>query len=284
MGFLSAKTKGVRKAARRKRALPRAAMIGLTAAGTVVVACAFIWAVGSGWFAIKREEITQSFFDFSARNGLALTAVAIEGRVETPRADVLAAIGANRGGALLGLDIAAIRARLESLPWVVSAVVERHFPDRLSVTLQEAKPLALWQRDQQLYLVSREGKILATKDLGKYADLLIVVGEDAPRHAEELLTLLESQSDLRAHVQAAVFVGKRRWNLHMDNGVDIKLPETGAAEAWQTFADIERAQGLLEKDIRAVDLRLPDRIVVQQAHPDKSDGMTIKKTDKKNET
>ena len=56
---------------------------------------------------------------------------------------------------------------LAALPWIVSAEVERRYPDRLVVTVTEAEPLALWQRKQKLFLVSRDGKVIETADLAQ---------------------------------------------------------------------------------------------------------------------
>ncbi|MCH7555160.1 MAG: cell division protein FtsQ, partial [Proteobacteria bacterium] len=57
----------------------------------------------------------------------------------------------------------------------------------------------------------------------------------------------------------------RRWNLRLDNGVDVELPEAGINAAWRRLADIERRHRLLSRDITAIDLRLPDRLVVRPA-------------------
>jgi cell division protein FtsQ len=47
----------------------------------------------------------------------------------------------------------------------------------------------------------------------------------------------------------------------------VKLPEDGALEAWRHFADLNRRNNLLDKDVTVVDLRQPDRVVVRQGHP-----------------
>jgi len=60
-----------------------------------------------------------------------------------------------------------------------------------------------------------------------------------------------------------VLVGGRRWNLHLDNGIDVRLPEENGAAAWSSLARIEREHKVLEKDLVSVDLRDPDRLVVR---------------------
>ena len=225
------------------------------------------WAISSGWVVETFEAAHQALLQTTAASGFALREIRVEGRGETAVADILSAVGANRGDPILGIDIDAVRQRLEDLPWIETASVERRFPDQLIVSVTEAEPMALWQRSQKLFLVSRDGAVIETANLGKYAKLLIIVGEEAPKKAQDLFDILAQEPDLRTHVTAAVLVGKRRWNIRMDNDVDVKLPEDGALEAWRHFADLNRQNNLLDKDVTIVDLRQPDRVVVRQGHP-----------------
>jgi cell division protein FtsQ len=236
-------------------------------AAVIAVAAPIYWAVSSGWIVDTVEAAHQGLLKTTAASGFALREVRVEGRGETAVADILSAVRANRGDPILGIDIDAVRQRLEDLPWIETASVERRFPDQLIVSVTEAEPMALWQRSQKLYLVSRDGAVIETANLGKYAKLLIIVGDEAPKKAQDLFDILAQEPELRTHVTAAVLVGKRRWNIRMDNDIDVKLPEDGALEAWRHFADLNRQDNLLDKDVTVVDLRQPDRVVVRQGHP-----------------
>ena len=92
-----------------------------------------------------------------------------------------------------------------------------------------------------------------------------MVGEGAPAHTAELLAILSREPDLQAQVAASVRVGKRRWNLRLTNGIDVRLPEADTAEAWAELARVERDHGLLKRDILAIDLRLADRMILRMA-------------------
>jgi cell division protein FtsQ len=236
-------------------------------AAVVAVVAPVYWALSGGWFVATIDAAHQGLLQMTAASGFALREVRVEGRGETAVADILSAVGANRGDPILGIDIDAVRQRLEDLPWIETAGVERRFPDQLVVSVTEAEPMALWQRNRKLYLVSRDGAVIETANLGKYAKLVIIVGEEAPEKAQGLFDILAQEPDLRSHVTAAVLVGKRRWNIRMDNDVDVKLPEDGAHEAWRRFAELNRENDLLDKDVTVVDLRQPDRVVVRQGHP-----------------
>jgi cell division protein FtsQ len=255
----------------RKR--PRSALqrwtlrFGFAFGGCAAIGGLLLWGVQSGWLPDRAAWAGDTALGLSAEAGLSLQTIEVRGRGETRQADILGAINAARGAPLLSLDIDAMRERLTALPWIVAAEIERHYPDRLLVTVKEAEPLALWQRNKQLFLVSRAGKVIETADLGKYSDLLVIVGDKAPERAEALFDLLAQQPELRSRVTAAVFVGKRRWNLRFGKDLDVKLPEAAPEAAWQRLAQLQRQYGVLDRDVSVIDLRLPDQIVLRQAHP-----------------
>jgi cell division protein FtsQ len=217
----------------------------------------------------------------SAHLGLSVQQVLVDGRVETPAADVLHVLDVSRNAPILAFHPAEAKAELEKLPWVKTASVERRLPNIVYVRLIERQPLALWQRSGQLTLIDHDGVEIPGADLSRFGNLPVVVGDGAPRHAGDLLALLATEPDLAKRVSAAVRVGDRRWNLRLDLGqgrtVDALLPEQNPGAAWARLADLDHAQGLFDHNIVAVDLRFPDRLIVRvvqatppsAAHPDK---------------
>ena len=225
------------------------------------------WSIASGWTGYLMAAASQRFVIASAGAGYGLATLEIEGRKETPRQDVMLALGALKGDAILEVDLEAARQRIVDLPWVTAAVVERRLPSTLRVTLTEAEPLALWQKNGIFYLVSRTGDVLVVKDIARFGKLPVIIGDAAPQRAGDLFAMLALESGLQRRVTAAVLVGNRRWNLRFDNGVDVKLPEMAAQAAWLRFANLERQYHLLDKDVSVIDLRQDDKLIVRQAHP-----------------
>jgi len=154
---------------------------------------------------------------------------------------------------------------VEAIGWVREAVVERRFPDTIFLRIEERDPLALWQKNGRLFVIDNDGVVIKGASPQNYALLPVIVGDDAPANAGLLLTVLASEPSLHQRVAAAVRVGGRRWNLRFDNGVDVELPEQNFAAAWRRLAEFERIHQLLARDITAIDLRLPDRLVVRPA-------------------
>ncbi len=227
-------------------------------------------------YAWKAGVVDQALADLNATvvettvgAGFALDEVMVAGRTETDPAAILDAIGLERGAPLLTLDLAAARERLEALPWVATAAVERRLPDTLYVRLTERRPMAIWQNDRRFVVIDRDGRPLADAlELASRGSRIIdtlphVVGPTAPRHAPELLEALARAPELQGRVAAATRVGDRRWNLKLDNGVVVKLPEAGMAMALRQLAEMQRTGRLIDRDVVAIDMRIPDRMVVQ---------------------
>jgi cell division protein FtsQ len=221
------------------------------------------WLVMSGWVDRQAATLNASLIDLSADLGFTVERVLADGRKETTSSQVLATIGVRLGEPIFAVDLIAARDRLLTLPWVATATIERRLPDTLYVRITETEPLALWQKQQRLHLLGGDGDVIDGAPIERFANLLVVVGPDAPRHAAALLDLLGTQPELRQRVTAAIRVGGRRWNLRLDNGIDVKLPEENAAAAWGQLAQLERDYGILGRDLAVIDLRRPDQLLVR---------------------
>jgi cell division protein FtsQ len=224
-----------------------------------------VWLWQTGWVARAADRIERDIVAVSAGLGLTIQDVLLVGRHETTRDEVVVALGVKRGQPLLAFDPVAAKARLDALTWVRSAAVERVLPDTVRVRIEERKPLALWQRNRKLVLVDLEGRVIRTKSLSRFRHLPLIVGDDAPRHAASLLNELMSEPKLLSRVTAAVRVAGRRWNLRLDNGIDVRLPAQALGAAWTRLAELEKEHGLLGRDLRVIDLRFPDRLVLRLA-------------------
>ena len=241
------------------------ALKGAVALAGLLCLATVIGLVGSGWAGRKLDRLAEGLGRASAAVGLSVDEVFVEGRQRTRPGQLLAAIEVTRGDPILGFDPQAARARVEALPWISRVTVERRLPSVVYLRIEERTPIALWQEGGAVAVIDEAGVAIPGARPQDFAGLTLVVGPDAPAHAAELLRLLESEPELRQRVVAAVRVGGRRWNLRFLGGTDVRLPETGAAQAWAQFARIERQHGVLQRDVDSIDLRLPDRLVVHTA-------------------
>jgi cell division protein FtsQ len=198
----------------------------------------------------------------TAASGLRVQNVVIEGRANTPEPLLRAAIGVSKGDPILGFSVEQARTRIETLSWVEHATVERRLPGTVVVFVQERRPFAIWQNHGQFQLVDRAGQVV-NQDISQFRKLPKIVGEGAPEAAAPLLDALTDRPALGEKMMAAVRVGQRRWNLHMKNGTDVMLPEGHEVVAMDRLLALEQDHSLLERPLAAIDMRLPDRLVLQ---------------------
>ena len=197
--------------------------------------------------------------------GLAADDIRITGLTNHEPDVLLSAIGVTPGSSLIGFDAGLSRRILENLDWVQSAKVQRLFPNKLEIFVEERKPFAIWQRDNAYYVIDETGAAMSGIPAARMVSLPLVSGEGANVAAADLINQLSAIPELMLQVKAAARVGDRRWTLYLDNGVTVLLPEQDWQSALQTLHALDRSQQLLSKGIRSVDMRVPKRLSVQVA-------------------
>jgi len=200
----------------------------------------------------------------STHLGLRVQEVVVEGRQKTPEPLLRAALGVSAGDPILGFSLADARARIETINWVQSATVERRLPGTIVVQLQERRPFAVWQHQGRFVLIDRDGNTVTDSFVASFATQVpLVVGAGAPAAAASLLDALAAYPMILSHMVAAVRVGERRWNLRMNNGADVLLPESAEAPALAKLKELQSTYTLLDRPLQVIDLRLPDRMVIR---------------------
>ena len=237
------------------------ALVIIGGLGTTIAGPVWLWR--SGWVTETTNALWRSAIRHSVDMGFSVEDVRLEGRRYANKERLIKALGLRRGDPILTFDIAAARQRLLALPWIREASIRRRLPDMIQISIQERQPMALWQRKGRLALVDTYGEVVTKNNLGRFRDLIIIVGKDAPRHASTLFAMLDSEPVLARQVTAAVWVGARRWNVQLKPGIRVELPETDPHLAWQRLARMDQEHKLLSRDVKTIDLRLPDKLIVE---------------------
>jgi cell division protein FtsQ len=244
---------------RRQKRLLRPAVWGVAGVGAVV----FVTALA------RHAEPGDSLSSLRERLGgmvpMRVQHIVIQGRANTPEPLLRAAHGVSPGQPTLAFSVEQARQRIETLSWVEHATVERRLPGTIVVSLTEKRPFAIWQNQGRFTLIDRDGQVVADQDLADFRHLPLVVGAGAPEHAAALLDALAKVPAVQSRVVAAVRVGERRWNLHLNNGADVLLPEGAESAALTKLMELQASIALLDRPLQLVDMRLPDRLVIRPA-------------------
>ncbi|HWA61643.1 MAG TPA: cell division protein FtsQ/DivIB [Caulobacteraceae bacterium] len=250
----------------------------LALAGTaLVVVAGLAVALATGGRAQKIADATTTGFESQlAHAGLRLRAVHLQGASKPAEAEILPAAGVGRDQPLVGLDLAAIRDRVEHVGWVKSAKVIRLWPDTLVIAVEERKLLAVWEHAGHATVIDAEGHVVTEADPGRFASLPLVVGEGADQAAAAILPVLARHPRVAQRVEALVRVDDRRWDLRLKDGGLIQLPATGEDEALIRLGQLEDKSRILELGLARIDLRDPEMVAVRPratAAPVVSDGV-----------
>lgn len=232
-----------------------AAIVG----GTVAVA--LIIASLAGVPALAKAQIAKIAADagFEVRN------VRVSGTSRMDEQQVYARALATRKQAMPDVDIGKLREELRALPWVRDARVSIQLPHTLAIDIVEREPHAVLEKPDRLMLIDAAGVELEPIAADKTKGMLRLAGPGAGRQAPALETLLAAAPALAPKVEAAEWVGNRRWNLTFTTGQLLALPEgeVEAATALVKFARLDGKNRLLGGKVIAFDMRTPPRLYLR---------------------
>ena len=262
---------------------PIMALCGVLAVLVLLGALFASGVIGRGFRAVDRTLET-----ISANAGFGISEIHITGNRRTPYSQVLEVLGMKPGQSIFSADVWQARERLAHLEWVATAEIHRRYPDAIFVNLVEKRPFALWQApvnssgdargEAPIWVVERNGKLITTHEIDKFRRLPKLVGEGAPGAAADLVDAVAAHRAIAARIAAYQRISKRRWNLILDDGVVVQLPEI----AWQKQLDaLEHLiidGSILERDVTQIDLRSPTHYFFLLKNGEKKDAVRGKET------
>lgn len=212
------------------------------------------------------DYLTEEFYNLTTRLGFTLDDILVEGRQKTSQQALLEILNLKRGDNILTLDLNDLKNRIESLPWIKQAEIRRsYFPNILHLSLEERQVASIWQISEKFHPIDTDGNVINAPYKPDYP-ILLIVGEEAPQHINELLSIIKADNDIWSRIKVANYISKRRWNLILDdieNGITIKLPEDNVEEAWKKLVKLDHTQGLLKRKLTIIDLRLKNKVIVK---------------------
>ena len=215
--------------------------------------------------------------------GAAVAAATLADLAQTPefRVDTLDVVGASPGvtaaimdvtdGVLpqnsFSLDIEQIRQVILRVPAIESATLFVKPGGILEVRIAERRPAAVWRHEFGLALVDRDGRRIGSlESRSERENLPLIVGEGAPEAIDEALELFKVARPIFGRIRGLRKVGERRWDLVLDRGQTIKLPESRATDVLRRITQLHLEHRLLDRFVTVVDFRLPDRPVLRVEH------------------
>ncbi len=198
----------------------------------------------------------------SVSAGMVATELVLNGNDHLNVADIEVELAGLLGSAMLTLDPRLAATELKKNRWIKTAQVRKVYPDTLVVDISERKPVALWKSENRLYLISSDG-VAIDQAQAKHALLPQVVGGGANRVAAEFLSTMALYPELAGRARAYVRVAERRWNVVLDGGLTVLLPDEDWKQALGQLKQLQLEKKILDREIVQLDMRMPDRLVMK---------------------
>jgi cell division protein FtsQ len=232
--------------------LPTPVDVKLMNATSLVLALAFAGMLGMflvSWL------LQQNLFRLSAikvRGDLA------HNNAVTLRANVVPRLTGN----FFTVDLAGARSAFEAVPWVRKAVVQREFPNRLKVVLQEHQAIALWGQDGEARLVNSYGEVFEANQGDVESDDLPLLNGPAGQAGlvlQAYRVLAPVFEKLDARLEQLELTGRGSWRARLDDGAMLELGQ-GSVEELQSrarrfTATLTQVSSKFGRQLESADLR-----------------------------
>jgi len=223
-----------------------------------------IWLGNEG----RREAIVTAAADLrdqiQSRPEFRVNVMAIDGASPEVAADIRNIIPVDFPISSFDLELSDLHALVHELPAVADASLRIRQGGVLQIDVTERVPAAVWRNDAGLDLVDATGAVVRgalVRDA--YPDLPLIAGEGADAHVAQALDLIHAAGPLLPRMRGVVRMGERRWDMVLDRGQRILLPENAPVQALERVIMLSEAQDMLARDLAVVDMRLAERPTIR---------------------
>ena len=221
---------------------------------------------------MDQERLKNDLLKLTADAGLTLEVIQLHGRAHTPQETLLTVADLKIGTPILGIDLRELHSKIIRIGWVEDAIVERRLPSIIRISLRERIPIAMLQNNGKHKLIDSSGAIINGADPSQFTHLTVVTGKNAAPHAASILSILKTEPELFSEIWAVTYKSERRWDVHLKNGMAVRLPEIDPVSAWSRLAMIDRKRDIISRDLAVIDLRVPHQLVVEPNIPVRGKG------------
>ena len=179
----------------------------------------------------------------------------------------------------LTLDLFSVRQKIEALDTVKSVALVKRVGGILDIIVTPRTPVAVMKDGVALVLLDENGVrsgTIATRRTRLDLPLITGLGAQANlAEARAMLALMAQLSpDLSARILGLARVGERRWDILLDRGQIIQLPQDNAERALAQVIEWQNRANILTRDISIVDMRNLERPIVRLSTPALEDFQT----------
>lgn len=216
----------------------------------------------------KAISIEGSWLPSFLQTRMKLKEIELIGNSHLSKEQVLQIAGIKYGDELLQYNLRNMVQTLESTGWISSASIRRLMPSKLQITIVERAPKAIWWHEQLFHKIDERGNIIEnSENYEDKGDYIILFGKEAKNKYNDIHDLI-FRKNIDKDVVSLVYIGGRRWDLYLTEGLVVKLPEQGYDMALDMLSQILSTEQV-KNQVSMIDLRfIPDKIFITRKMDD----------------
>lgn len=227
---------------------------------TCFAAAAGLWAADPA----RREALMETAHEMrrqiEQRPEFRVELLSIEGASGEVSDDIREVLALDLPQSSFDLNLEELKVRAEEIDAVASAAVRVRPGGILEIIVDERIPAVVWRGREGLEMLDEEGRRVAgLTTRSDRADLPLLAGEGAELAVPEALELYAASEPIETRLRGLLRVGERRWDVVLDRGQRILLPEDAPRVALERVIALDQVSELLNRDVATVDMRNPDR-------------------------
>lgn len=170
-------------------------------------------------------------------------------------------------------NLDSVRTAFEAVPWVHKASVQREWPNKLIVTLEEHQPLGTWDDDGRLMSVKGDIFTANLAEAEEDADLILFSGPEGSEK-EVLARYIDFKhwfSKISLAPEAVQYSSRYAWSVKLNNGMKVELGRVQDELSLKQRVDqlltvYPQLVASLQDSIESVDMRYPNGLALKSSH------------------
>ena len=199
---------------------------------------------------------------FLINNGFKIKNILVSGTYNLSQDYVVNIINTQNHINILNVNLNSIYNKIKKNSWVKETYVERILPDTIKIKVLEKKPIAIWQNHKGNKLITINGDVIYHANVNKFKNSFpIIKGKKSKENISTLLKILETNKNFAKNIWSLTFINQRRWDLHFNQGLIVRLPSQDVIKAWQKIIKLQTNYNILNLRLTEIDLRNPEQIL-----------------------
>ena len=152
-------------------------------------------------------------------------------------------------------DLSLISNVLKKKKLIKKFIITKTTQNLLTIKIEEKKIIGLTNIKNIDYLIDENNNLIEEKLTPKLFHLPVFNGKNSNNNANVILKLIK-ESDININYVSFSLVNNRRWNINLNNGVKILLPENNVNDTLKFLKKIDLEHNILKGNFVEVDLRI----------------------------